>query len=235
MNGTVTHLVPRRELTASTARQLTDAIKRDVDSLWERLLNAYEQGAHTALGYSSWAAYCKAEFGTSESHAHRLLDAGRVARAIERHSPVGESPPSERAARELVPLLRKKGEEAVAEAWAEAVNEHGPEPSAEQVEEVARTMGDPPEPQIKKKRKLTREQIQFGNNLSAMALCAEYIAGTLGGQGPGATNEDRASTQALIDVDAETLTDWQDAVRAINAASLRLRRHVGLPQKGEKS
>ena len=37
---------------------------------------------HLALGYSSWRAYCKAEFGLSKSAAYRMLDNGRVLRVL---------------------------------------------------------------------------------------------------------------------------------------------------------
>lgn len=228
--GGVTILSPRR-MTASTARQLTDSIKADTESLWLRLLHAYEQGVHTALGYSSWGDYCQTEFGTGSNYAYRLLDAARVAKAIEEHLPIGK-PSNESVARQLVPLLKKKGEKAVADAWIEVVEEHGPEPTAEETHSTvtrrART------PQGKKKKKPTREQEKFGNNLSAMALCAEYIIGTLGGTvSHGASQADRAATKALVDVDEETLALWQNQARVINAALCRLRRHIA--RKGDAS
>ncbi len=40
-------------LTALEARQLTEEVKADAQRLWAKLLNRYEGGAHTALGYSS--------------------------------------------------------------------------------------------------------------------------------------------------------------------------------------
>jgi hypothetical protein len=43
----------------------------------------------------------------------------------------------ERVARELVPVLRDEPEQVV-EAWAEAVKEHGPEPTAAQVRETVK-------------------------------------------------------------------------------------------------
>ncbi len=122
--ATVTTLVPRASLTPASARSLTEAIKADAEKLWTRLLSAYERGVHTALGYPSWQAYMQAEFGAKSSASYRVLDAGRVAQAIEAHSPNGESPAirNESVARELVTVLREEGEEAVTEAWTDVVN-----------------------------------------------------------------------------------------------------------------
>jgi hypothetical protein len=52
-------------------------------------------GGHTALGYSSWQAYCETEFGFGRSQSYRLLEAGRVAELV----PHGGM--NERQAREL--------------------------------------------------------------------------------------------------------------------------------------
>jgi hypothetical protein len=97
-------------LTALEARQLTDEVKADVQRLWSKLLALYEGGAHTALGYKSWAEYCQEEFRMSNGHSYRLLQAARVVNQL----PMGSSPQvasqvpeSEAIARELVPLLSK--------------------------------------------------------------------------------------------------------------------------------
>ena len=95
----------------SEARRLTDAIKRDAEALWQKLVELYDGGAHTALGYSSWQTYCEAEFGFGRSQSYRLLEAGRVAELV----PHGGM--NERQARELAPLLRDEDENAVVEVW----------------------------------------------------------------------------------------------------------------------
>jgi VRR-NUC domain len=110
----------------SEARRLTDEIKRDAEALWGRLVELYDGGAHTALGYSSWQAYCETEFGFGRSHAYRLLDAGRVAASIPQLG-------NEAQARELAPLLRDEGENGVAEVWREVRAEHGEQLTAEKV------------------------------------------------------------------------------------------------------
>ena len=51
-------------LTPEQARDLTDAICRDLGAMWEKIVRAWEGQAHKALGYGSWQAYCSAEFDT---------------------------------------------------------------------------------------------------------------------------------------------------------------------------
>jgi phage N-6-adenine-methyltransferase len=135
------------------ARRLTNEVKADAAALWAKLLRLYEGGAHTALGYPSWADYCRDEFDMGKSHAYRLLDAGRVAELLEPHSPIGEwrlrrttasrphggtsavGPLNESVARELVPVLREDPEE-VEGVWAEVVELHGDDPTASETRAV---------------------------------------------------------------------------------------------------
>src|SRR5687768_8036370 len=81
-----------RWLSADEARALTDRIKDAADQLWTLLLEAHEGRAWEALGYTSWRDYAKSEFGIGQSHAYRLLDQGRVIRAVAAaaNSPIGE-------------------------------------------------------------------------------------------------------------------------------------------------
>jgi hypothetical protein len=111
----------------SEARRLTEEVKRDAKSLWRKLVELYDGGAHTALAYSSWDAYCAAEFDFGHSQSYRLLEAGRVAELV----PHGGM--NERQARELAPLLRDEDENAVVELWAEVRAEHGERVTAEKV------------------------------------------------------------------------------------------------------
>lgn len=125
-------------LSRAEARSLTDEVKNDAERLWRKLVELYEGGAHEVLGYSSWAAYFKDEFGGERAQAYRLLDAGRVARELQ--SPMGDSPiPNARQARELAPL--KNDPESLRATWAEVV-ELNPEPTAADVREaVERKVG----------------------------------------------------------------------------------------------
>ena len=108
------------------ARRRTDGAKREAASLWRTLVDLHDCGAHTVLGYSSWHAYCKAEFGFGPSHSYRLLDAGRVAEVVPQ---VG----NEAQARPLVPLLRDHGEQAVIEVVREVFAQHGERAPAAQL------------------------------------------------------------------------------------------------------
>lgn len=45
------------------ARSFTDALRRDLVSLRDRITEARERAAHTALGYEHWHEYVAAEFG----------------------------------------------------------------------------------------------------------------------------------------------------------------------------
>ncbi len=111
-------------LNETQARTLTEEIKGRAEELWGRLLEAYEGGAHLALGYSSWGEYFEAEFGGSSRHGYRLLDARRVVEAIEGASDqlVTDQMPTEAQARELSPLVKEDPEEA-AELWGDVVEE----------------------------------------------------------------------------------------------------------------
>lgn len=53
------------ELTPEQARELTDKIRVNLDNIWELVTEAYTAGAHRALGYASWDAYCTTEFGSN--------------------------------------------------------------------------------------------------------------------------------------------------------------------------
>jgi len=107
-------------LTEQDARTFTDEVKADAHALWRKLVTLYEMGAHTALGYSSWGAYCAAEFDMGQSSSYRMLDSARVVETLTAHSPMGEPvPATERVARELAPLRDQP--DVMAGAWHEAI------------------------------------------------------------------------------------------------------------------
>ncbi len=118
------------------ARELTDRIRGRAEELWHMLLEAYERGAHTALGYGSWGEYFREEFGGKKSRAYQLIDASRVVRAIESHSTIVERP-NEGQARELAPLAKEDPEQA-AELWSEVVAEHGDKLNATDVRQAVK-------------------------------------------------------------------------------------------------
>ncbi len=82
------------------AQAIPDRIRGHIDAAWKDLVRARDGQAWKALGYPTWEAYVKKEFGISDRHSRRLLDQGEVIAAIEDATgPMG--PLSERAAREL--------------------------------------------------------------------------------------------------------------------------------------
>jgi hypothetical protein len=66
-------------------------------------------------------------------------------------------------------------------------------------------------------KKLTKEQEQFGNNLSGMVLAARYVRTKLG----------RKATASLLAVDDETWARWQAQVNEVHNAARELRRFIG--------
>jgi hypothetical protein len=121
------------------AKAKTDTIKRDLGHVYRGLVEIYERSGHLALGYGSWAEYCRAEFDVGQSRSYQLLDAGRVIRDIEAHFTNVESPPNEAVARELA----KDPEPA--EAWADVIEVNGDKPTAAQARAVVqeRQLKDP--------------------------------------------------------------------------------------------
>ena len=122
--------IEAKSFTEREARVFTDLLKQSVEELWNNLLEAYERGAHKALGYTSWGAYFEAEFGQTGTRGYQLLDSGRVIRAIDVHSTVVERP-TERQARELAILAKEDPQEA-ADIW-RGVVEQNPTPTAKDV------------------------------------------------------------------------------------------------------
>jgi DNA modification methylase len=108
----------RRTFTRAEARRLTDQVEHELASLSRRLVELHDGGAHIVLGYSSWHAYCVTEFGFGRSQSYRLLEAGRVAAVVPQLG-------NEAQARELFPLLRDEGEQAVINLVENVRRQHG--------------------------------------------------------------------------------------------------------------
>ncbi|WP_327575393.1 hypothetical protein [Streptomyces sp. NBC_00145] len=79
----------RPPLSAAQARAMTRVLREAMDDVRRTVavLAAGVREAHGArvwvpLGYSSWDAYCQAEFGISRAQAYRLLDVARTLAAI---------------------------------------------------------------------------------------------------------------------------------------------------------
>ncbi|MET7519495.1 hypothetical protein ABZS88_40090 [Streptomyces sp. NPDC005480] len=79
----------RAPLSAAHARALTlvlreamDDVRRTVAVLAARVRDAHGARVWGPLGYTSWEAYCQAEFAISRAQAYRLLDVARALAAI---------------------------------------------------------------------------------------------------------------------------------------------------------
>lgn len=176
-------------LTVDAARAMTDAVKEDAEQLWRKLVELYEGSAHTALDYTSWHAYCDAEFGISQAHSYRLLHAGRALSVIQLDNQLPR-PSSESQARELAPLLRAP--EILRETWHEAVEKYG-DPTALQVRglvERRRAPAASPDPEALEARQrllLINELDQAVTALEGMPGLAVAAANRIllgGGPGP---------------------------------------------------
>lgn len=64
------------------AKALTDRIRNAVDGLGSLVEQAHDRAAWKAMGYSTWEAYVKAEFGFTRQRSYQLLDQGRVAKEL---------------------------------------------------------------------------------------------------------------------------------------------------------
>lgn len=122
-------------LSPESARTLTDQVKADAAQLWRKIVWLHEGGAHTALGYTSWGAYCASEFGLGQSRAYQLLDAGRTLAALD-STVVDWRPANEAQARELAPLLRDEGEDAVLGVVRDLQSTYGDKVTAEKIRDV---------------------------------------------------------------------------------------------------
>lgn len=75
--------------------------------------------------HANFDDYCEERWGFTRSRAHRLIEGSEIAELL----PTGQQPTNERQARELVPVLKTNGPEAVREVWEEA----GPKPTAKKI------------------------------------------------------------------------------------------------------
>ena len=124
-------------MNAEQAARLTERIKSSIDNLWELIVEAHDGQAWKALGYESWKGYVTKEFAMSESYSYRLIDKGKVIKALSaatQDSPIGEV--SEYQARRIKPRLQE-----VTEA-VEAKVAEGVEPK-EAIREVVDKLDEP--------------------------------------------------------------------------------------------
>jgi len=87
--------------------------------------------------HGTFEDYCRERWGFTDRRARHLMGAAEVVADL----PTGTVVPNEAVARELAPLRDEP--EQLREAWSEAVEQHGPAPTAAQVREVIRGTGAP--------------------------------------------------------------------------------------------
>lgn len=112
----------------------------------QALARIRDERLYRSAGFDSFAVYCNDRWGLSQPRAYQAIDAAQV-------STIVEGCRTESQARELAPLLRKSGSEAVRDAWQEATDRaawDGRKVTAEIVREVVRekTMTPDPRPTI---------------------------------------------------------------------------------------
>jgi hypothetical protein len=114
--------------------KLEAVIKRGLSTFLQvgRALLEIHDGRLYAAEYRTFEDYCSQRWKLSVQRGYQLIDAAKVIDAVSTTVEI-EPPQSERAARELAETLRHEGPEAAAEAWQHAVEQHGSQPTAEQV------------------------------------------------------------------------------------------------------
>lgn len=177
----MTELQHHQQLTAAEARERTDEVKDDAQTLWMEFYALHAGDAHGALGYPSWKTYCNVEFGIDGTTAQRLLDTGRVLAELERGAkvPMGTLPQNERVARELAPVMHKAREK-LADTWNEAVaTAEGDQPTAAEV----RAIVDERAPEVRPQRKprvprLTAAEKQARGIAEYIEACRDVLTQT---------------------------------------------------------
>lgn len=81
------------ELTTDEARALTFRIRQEGQHLSLLLAEAHERKAWRALGYRSWGAYIRKEFGMSRSRSYELLVHAEVATSLKKAAGLDVVPP----------------------------------------------------------------------------------------------------------------------------------------------
>jgi hypothetical protein len=96
------------------------------------LLSIRDGRKYLAAGYGTFEDYCRKRWSISRSYAHRTMEAAQAAGML----PIGNIGP--RSESQVRPLTRLDDPEQRAEAWSEAVENAGGQPTAKQVDEAVR-------------------------------------------------------------------------------------------------
>lgn len=140
------------------------------------------------LTYGTFEDYCRLRWDLDIRRAQQFMEAARVANVLEAQN---FAPSSESQARELAPLLRSDGPDAVREAWSEAVARSEGKPTAQVVRQVVAEIIEPaPEPSVEpaeplrdpaawaELRGLIEAALSITGTRTAAAFAAEVPAGS---------------------------------------------------------
>ncbi len=186
--------------TAQDLHRLESTIERGARAFIEAgqaLAEIRDRLLYREAGYESFEKYCRDRWQMSRPRAYELMGAAGV---VEHLSAVADTPApaSERVTRELAPL--RNDPDALKEAWAEVVEQHGPEPTAEQVRAIVRA----PVPLPVGARQDTRfELIENAEALLRMLPAPERI-----------TWPTEAGDLEAVDESLAWLSDWLPRVKA---------------------
>lgn len=167
-----------RPCTVDEARDLTKRINETGTALWQLMLESYERDAWRVLGYASWREYAEAEFNVSHGRAYQLMDQGRVVRALIEAvgggdvSTTVENAVSERAARDIKPILPEVAEEvrervAAGEPAAKVVPEVVQQ--AREITQAQAAADAPDEPEPDTEAELAATRVRLGEALDKLA------------------------------------------------------------------
>src|SRR5687768_7949658 len=126
------------KLSFDEARQITEEIKSNVESVWLLLKKAHDGKAWAALGFPTWEEYVKQEFKMSRRRSYELVNFAKVQENL---CGLPHKPETEGQANALTAL---KEPERQREAWTQAVETSGGKPTAKDVEaavEVVKASG----------------------------------------------------------------------------------------------
>jgi len=118
-------------LDGPAARLLTERIKQGLADPSLLLLDAHQGCAWRALGYRSWAAYVREEFGLSRSRSYEMLDHGRVVRGLMSAAGLDTLP-------EVSPFAASQIKTRLEQAVAEVASRAATHPGKEQARSIVR-------------------------------------------------------------------------------------------------
>jgi hypothetical protein len=105
-----------------------------------RALSEIRDGRLYAADYRTFEDYCAQRWGLRRSYAYEIIQSAQAAQLVS-GTPDTPAPQTARVAAELAPL--REHPDRLREAWSEAVEQHGPQPTAAQVRETVRGASGP--------------------------------------------------------------------------------------------